>query len=637
MQQALQHHKAGRWAQAAALYGELCRSQPMHFEAHLYGGGVALQLGRLEEAARCLTRAAQINPRSTQALVWLGVALAQAGECAGAEQQLRAALKIDPASHETWAHLASVLVIGGKLDDANGAYRKALSILPNSAQYWTSLGSALQIAGRGGESVECHTRALSIDPKEPKAQANRAQALLSLHRVAEALDDFDSHLRRFPDDLSASSFRLFLLHYPAEIRRDWLAEEHRAFGRKAAAAAQAARRLKPAPANPSRNAAEPGKRLRVAFLSPDLRGHSVAYFLEPLLSHLDRSLFEVVLYHDHPVVDGTSDRLRSQASLWRNFIGKTQDQVEAQIRADAPDILVDLAGHTGFNRMPLYALRPAPVQITYLGYPNTTGLAEMDFRLTDGIADPEGDSDAFHTEKLVRFSSCAWTYSPAPDAPEPAPAPCLAGEPFTFGSFNSLSKVNDATLRLWAEVLRAVPGSRLLLKTFAIDEPLLRRRAEAAGIPKDQFLVLPGGGTTVEHLGAYSRLDVALDPFPYHGTTTTCEALWMGVPVVSLKGDRHSARVGASLLAAVGHSEWTAADPAAYVRVAAELASDRARLAATRARLREEMRASVLLDHVAQSRRFSAALRACWQSHCGQSAAVDALIHPQTPPPPTPA
>ena len=611
LQQALAHHQAGRVPVAAKLYAQLRTLAPRSFEAHHLGGAAALQLNQPAEAEKLLSRAVALNLRSASTYMCLGLAQAALGHTTDAEKNLRQSLQLDANNHEAWAHLASLQSITARLDDALASYERCLKIKPDYAQALTGKGSLLQLRGRSAEAIALHTRALELEPKHPKARSARAQARQSIHQLDAALADFNTHLAHFPDDLEARSYRLLGLNYSDDLSRDALFAEHRAFGQQATAAAK---KSGAASLSNVRSARAPSAKLSVAFLSPDLRAHSVAYFLEPLLRHLDRTRFEITLYHDHFVTDAVSERLRSHAARWRNFIGLSGDEVEKQIRADSPDILIDLAGHTGFNRLPLYARRLAPVQISYLGYPATTGLAEMDFRLTDALADPHGESDAFHTERLVRFAPTAWAYTPPLDAPAPHPPPSAGGAPFTFGSFNNLSKINPTTLRLWSEVLRATPGSRLLLKGFGLTAEWIAPRLHAAGIDPSRVELLAGTPGVAEHLALYSRIDVALDPFPYHGTTTTCEALWMGVPVVTLAGDRHAARVGVSLLTAIGHAEWIAATTADYVRIARELAHDPAHLTAIRSSLRADLKKSPLLDHAAQAARFGDALLACWET-----------------------
>jgi predicted O-linked N-acetylglucosamine transferase (SPINDLY family) len=607
LQQALAHHQAGRVPAAAALYAQLRTLAPRSFEAYHLGGAAALQLARPADALKLLTRAVALHPRSSTTHMCLGLALAALGRGPEAEKSLRLSLQIDAKNHEAWVHLASLLAITGRLAESADSYERCLNVKPDYPQALTGLGSIRQLQNRTDDAVRLHTRALALEPAHPKARCARAQSHQSAHRTDEALADFNAHLAHFPDDLEALSYRLFLLNYSDALSRQTLLAEHVAFGRAATSAA------KKSPAPSASVAGSPNRKLHVAFLSPDLRAHSVAYFLEPLLRHLDRERFEITLYHDHFTTDVVSERLRRHATRWRNFIGQSADVVEAQIRADRPDILIDLAGHTGLNRLPLYARQLAPVQIAYLGYPATTGLAEMDFRFTDALADPVGDSDAFHTERLVRFAPTAWTYEPPAEAPLPGSPPSARGESFTFGSFNNLSKTNHSTLRLWGEILNATPGSHLLLKSFGLTADYIRPRLEAAAIDPARVECLPGTAGLADHLSLYTRLDVALDPFPYNGTTTTCEALWMGVPVVTLAGDRHAARVGTSLLSAIGHSELIAATAEDYLRIAQSLATNPDRLVDLRTRLRADMQKSALLDHAGQTARFAAALLECWQ------------------------
>lgn len=596
LQQALQHHQAGRLAQAAAGYAQVRTLVPGGFEAHHLGGVAALQLGKLDDALRLLRRALTLNARSGPTYMCLGLAQAQLGQREEAEGNLRKATQLEPKSLEAWSNLGAGLVTAGKLEEAAEAYRTCTRLQPKAAQGWTALGSVLHLQGRFKEAAEHHSRALELDPRHPKAQASRAQSYQAMHDVARSISDFEAHLRRQPEDLAARSYRLMLLNYRADLTPAQLFEEHRAFG------AVLEKSIKPAPLPLTW---KPGERLRVGFISPDLRTHSVAYFLEPLLRHLDRDRFDLFLYHDHFTVDATSHRLKALAAHWRHLIGWPAERVEAQVRGDALHVLVDLAGHTGMNRLPLFARRVAPVQVTYLGYPNTTGLRTMDYRFTDAIADPPGEADALHTEKLVRFAPCAWTYAPPPDAPEVQPPPCTRGQPFTFGSFNSLSKVTDETLRLWSAVVAAVPGSRLLLKSFLADPEGLRARAAVHGIAPERLVLLGTTATTAEHLACYHQVDVALDTVPYNGTTTTCEALWMGVPVLTLRGNRHASRVGASLLHAIGRDEWVAEDHSSATRMAAILAADREVLGKIRSRQRLDLTKSLLMGHEALASQFS--------------------------------
>jgi predicted O-linked N-acetylglucosamine transferase (SPINDLY family) len=618
LQRAARLQIENRFDEAAEIYEQLHASAPGDFQVNHLLGVLRQQQGRPAEAVPLLSRARRSAPLSASTVMCLGLALDALGRHGEAGRMLRMSVALDPKSAEGFVNLGSHYGKQGRTEEAVAQYRRALGLRPDYPQAWTGLGTVLHLAGRSGEAESCHSRALQLDPKDRQAHFGRGQARQALNRTDEALADFDAHLALRPEHHEARSFRLFLLNYRDDLSREAVFAEHKAYGRSV----EESLRGRPA-APPFLQSPDPSRRIRLAFLSPDMRGHSVSYFLEPLLQRIDRGSFEVILYHDHFSVDAVSERLRAGADLWRKTSGQADNVVEETIRADRPDVLVDLAGHTGFNRLELLARRLAPVQVSYLGYPNTTGLSAMDFRLTDSIADPPGEADGLCVERLVRFAPTAWAYLPPPTAP--APGRVTEGRPgVTFGSFNVLSKAGAGTLRLWRNVLEAVPGSRLLIKSSGMDPVYWRGRLAGAGLPVDRVELIPMTPGVPEHLACYGRMDIALDCFPYQGTTTTCEALWMGVPVVTLAGDRHASRVGASLLTAVGHPEWIASTPEDYSGIASRLAADPARLRALRIGLRDDMRRSALLDYGAQAERFGAAVRSCWAGWCAarESAAL---------------
>ena len=658
LETAVTHHRHGRLTDAEKLYTRVRFAAPANFDAFHLSGLLAYQQGRHADAAKFLRRGLELNPRSALCEMRLGVTCAALGDHAAAESHLRAAVAFEPGLAEAWSHLGATLKAQSRLPEAKAAYVQSLALKPDSAEthdrlgalvsevagfaeavphfrravklqpdnlaFLANLGVALAQAGAGPEASTCFDRVLAAEPGHTLALMGRALVGQESGRIAEAIADYSAVLQLHPRHFEAHSGRLLARHYLDAISREDLFADHAAFGTVAAQL----------PGAPLANVADPARRLRLAFLSPDLRAHSVAYFLEPLLANLDRGSFEVYLYHDHPRVDAMSERLRAHAVQWRHFAGLSHAAVEAAIRADAPDVLVDLAGHTGLNRLPLFARRLAPVQLTYLGYPNTTGLREMDYRFVDAVTDPEGEADAYHTERLVRFAPTAWSYAPPAAAPDCAPPPCVASGTVTFGCFNNFSKVNDTTLRAWSQILAAVPGARLLLKAQGLDEPAsaakLRTRLAGLGIDGSRVELLGRTAGLAAHLASYARMDIALDTFPYHGTTTTCEALWMGCPVVTLPGDRHASRVGASLLTAVDRTRWIARDWADYVRIAAELAADREGLARERRDLRDALSRSALLDHAGQGARFGAAVRAGWVAWCAQQTTAKAapgVIH----------
>ncbi len=608
------HHRAGRLDQAEAIYRRVRAARPNHFDAVHLSGVVALQQGRTAEALDLLTRARRLSPQNAACALRLGSAYLAAGRAAEAEPVLRAALALDAKSVEAWENLAYGLKLQDKLAPAIECHQRVVALDPKFAKGWYNFGLTLSLCGRYADALACHEQAIAAAPAYTKGYYGRAQALHQMHRLPEAIAAYEKFLELEPGSHEARSYRLFALNHTDSLTREQLFAEHVAFGRTAGNH----------PVPHFLNPPAPDRRLRVAILSPDLRAHSCAFFLEPLLRHLDPAQFELYLYHDHFREDAVSARLKAHAAVWRNFVGQAGPAVERIIRADQPDILIDLAGHTGMtSRLPLFAKHLAPVQINYLGYPNTTGLTAMHYRFTDAVVDPVGDANALATEKLVRFAPTAWAYEPPPVTPEVNVRNTNMGA-VTFGCFNNLAKISDTTLALWARVLAAVPGSKLLLKGRGLGDPVARQRyldrLATTNLPVDRVEFLERTAKTEDHLALYQRVDISLDTFPYHGTTTTCEALWMGVPVITLMGDRHVARVSGSLLTAIGRPEWIAQNADDYVRIAAQLAADPVALATARAGLREQVRRSPLGDHAGQSARFATALRQCWQNWCATHA-----------------
>jgi protein O-GlcNAc transferase len=393
--------------------------------------------------------------------------------------------------------------------------------------------------------------------------------------------------------------------HPAVIAR-W----HKEYG-QAISATVARASLRPA-SGPSASR----DKLRVGLLSPDLRRHSVAYFIRPLFMHLDTQQFELHAYHLWAAEDEVSDELRAGCARWTNIARRTDEEIIAILLHDDLDILLDLGGLTSGSRPRVLAAKPAPCVISYCGYPDTTGIPGVDVRVVDALTDPldvgAPTFDARCTEKLIRLDPCFLCYTPPADAPDVAPR--VSGASIRFGSFNAVRKLNLETCKLWARVLDAVPGSTLTLKWGDLQDPgvrlALEQQLERAGL-LGRTQILPRTESTRAHLSLYHDIDIALDTFPYHGTTTTCEALWMGVPVVTRVGDLHVSRVGLSLLTQVGLSDLAASTDDQYVLKAASLANDAIRLSRLRAELRDRMRASPLCDDVRWTRRFEEVLVRC--------------------------
>ena len=603
---ALAHHQAGRLPAALAAYRAL-RARGLR-EARLFhlGGLALLQSGQPGDAAEWLELATRLDPRSAASATCLGVALGRLHRLDEAVRHLRQATVLDPAHGEAWTNLGLTLARLRPDDEAFAALRRGAELRPREPSAHLAWGRALQANARLLEALDALAPLAALrGPEGAAASSVRAAALHGLGRMPEALAAYDRALALDPTQLEAASQRLLVLHYLDEVNASDLAAAHRDFGR-------ALRRAlgPPAPLPPRTRPALP---VRIGFLSPDLRDHAVARFLEPLLPGIAAEGIAIFLYHNHPREDEVSARMRRHARLWRNVAALTDEATAATLRGDELDAVIDLAGHTGHSRPGVLARRVAPVQISYLGYPNGTGIDTIDHRFTDALADPPALDAAHPLEPAVRFSSCAWCYQAPPDLPDlpPPPAALDPARPVVFASFNHLGKISPATWALWARVLHAVPGSTLVLKGTPPDPQWATRSATAAGLDPARVCLLPFAPTRIAHFAAYAEVDITLDPLPYHGTTTTCEALWLGRPVITLAGDRHVRRVGASLLTAAGAPDWIATDTEGYVAAAVRLATDRAELGRRSAALRATLPGSPLGDAANQGRAFARAVLAC--------------------------
>jgi predicted O-linked N-acetylglucosamine transferase (SPINDLY family) len=602
--------------------------------------GLALhRADRFEEAQRAYRRALALAPAMLDVWTNLG-AVGMARDDAGTALRMsNRALRLRPGHPLALNNLGLALMGLGRVDEAAATLEALLHVSPDDARATHNLGTVRQRQGDEGAAIAEYEYAVAIDPDHVDARLCLGAALRQINALTRAIGHFRTVVERQPDKAAAwadlantlalagrhaqarealfadvdwttepenCSLRLFTLNMMADVPAVDIAREHR----------EAGQRLEASVPRTKRPAAEPiaepiaGRRLRIGYVSPDLRIHPVGRFLLPLFEQHDHDRVEVFCYADVPHPDALTGMFRARASAWLDAVGLSHADLAARIAADRIDVLVDLAGHTANHRLPVFARQPAPVQVSWLGYSNTTGLSSIGYRITDAIADPPGLSDTLHSERLVRLDTGFLCFAPPAPAPPLAPPPMLTNGYVTFGSFNALGKLNPAVIALWCRVLAAVPGARLILKAGGLADAPSRRRLgaalRAAGAPAGSVTLVPGLADYGDHLASYRFIDIALDPFPYNGTTTTCEALWMGVPVVTLAGDRHAGRVGASLLTRVGLDRLVARDEEAYVIAARWLASDRARLAALRGGMRERLARSPLTD----ARRFAAEMEA---------------------------
>lgn len=588
-------------------------------------GNALRAAGRLDEAAQRYRDALAIDPDHVPALNNLGLTLRRQGNAEGAVEVLRRAVELAPNSYEALCNLGGSLNACGRPEDAIPILRRAVGLEPRPVDALCSLGAALQDAGRKNEAVECYASVLAHDPNSfqalnnlgvlfleqgavdealsyyeraraarpgaPETHNNLGNVWSSVGEAAKALACYEKAVELAPNFREAESNLLFTMHYGGAHTPEAVLAAHRRYGA----------RFEPA-MRPSR-APRAGRKLRIGYVSPDFRTHSVAFFIEPVLANHDSDRFEVYGYANVLRPDEVTERLSTYTTRWRNVAALGHQRTAELIAADGIDVLVDLAGHTAGNCLPVFARRPAPVQITYLGYPNTTGLTAIDYRLTDASADPPGHAESLHTEALVRLPSTAWCYRPPPGVTEAAAPPSRSRGYVTFGSFNNTAKISEEVIELWCRILDRVPGSRLFLKGKILGSRLAQARLHhlfaSRGIGPERLELVPWSPSREDHLKAYGEIDIALDTFPYHGTTTTCEALWMGVPVVVLAGRTHVSRVGVSLLTSVGLDDWIALSPEAYVEKAVRVAGNLATLSALRSGMRTRMARSPLMDEAA--------------------------------------
>ena len=593
----------GRREEALAALRNAARWLPEDADTQGNLGNVCLEMGlagESEAAFRCLVA---LQPRNAIAHARLGDALCALNRFAEAEAGFRQALSLRVDLAPAHAGLGRALASQEKYEEALASYREALEIEPGHAEAYARVGEILLRLQRAAEA-EAHCRALlARDPGRVDAHHDLGTILQQQGRLAEAEASYRRAIALRPDHLESRTCLLFLLHYAATQAPEELFAQSQAYG--ALARARARQPWSAWTADPQ------ARRLRVGLVSGDLRRHPVGYFLESVLACTDRERIEWIGYPTHAQADDLTDRLRKHAGGWNSLVGLNDEDAARRIHDDGVHVLIDLAGHTLHNRLPVFAWRPARVQVTWLGYFATTGLEQMDYLLADRIGLPERLHAQF-TEKIHYLPDTRLCFTPPDAAPDPAPAPTLERGFITFGCFQAQPKITDEVLQAWGRILARVPRSRLRLQNEALGDAGVGRammaRLASQGI--DPVRVdMHGAFARAHYLAAYAQVDLLLDTFPYPGGTTTCEALWMGVPTVTLAGETMIGRQGASLLGAAGLGDWIAASRDEYVAQAVARAGDLARLASSRAHLREQVRASPLFDAPRFARNLEEALR----------------------------
>ena len=615
------HCDKGETAKGQRLYRRAIELQPSYAQA-IYNLAVAVHAeGDVRAAIDLGKRAMSLEPNWATACGAVGQWLAEIGHNDEALTLLERAIAIDPASAEAHGKRANVLRQIGRVGDAVAAYRKALSLQPRNASVFNNLGSALRQGGRLGEAIEAFEQASALEPALPEPHNNLGNTRKDQGDVAGAIESYSRAVELRPHDAAADSNRCYTMYYHPAYTPQTILSEHRRWNERHA------RHLRPATVDFS-NAPFPRRTLRIGYVSPDFREHCQALFTLPLLANHDRDRFEIFCYSDAAAPDATTDELRSLGHAWRNIAGLGDERVAAMIREDRIDILIDLTVHMANHRLLVFARKAAPVQATWLGYPGTTGLETMDYRLSDRFLDPPGE-ELNYVEKTLRLRDSFWCYDPRNTALEVNPLPAGKRGFVTFGCLNNFCKVNDGTLAIWAKIMGALPTSRLLLlapEGTARLRVLEALAATGVGAERVQFV---SRQPRSRYLQLYHQIDLCLETFPYNGHTTSLDALWMGVPTPTRIGSTAVGRGGFSQLSNLGLGELASESVEAYQQCVVALAADVARLSELRATLRHRLLRSPLCDAPRFARSMEGALRTMWQEWSSGRVHPQAMGRPQ--------
>ncbi len=608
----------GQLPEAEKAFQQALVKQPNLYQAHVYLAKIAEQRQDLPLVEKHLRIAlfAEQSPKGSrksndEIAHRLLLNLVAQGKFQEAISLLEAKVAQSPEDAESFYNLGTLSNQLGQYEEAVTYLQKSLDLDPQFTMAYQNLAFAYSQQCQFTEAIRAQQKAIEVNPKMVVAHLNLGYSYYNQGQVDQAIDCFRETLRLDPNFHPGHSGLLHTLNFDPSSTPEAIAQAHRDWGKQYPMAS---------PVKQYPNSPDPQRQLKIGYVSPDFRQHSVSYFIEPILAHHDPDQFTVFAYANVPKPDGVTERLRAIVPHWRDISKQSDAAVNEQIQRDGIDILIDLAGHTGNNRLPVFAQKPAPIQISYLSYPNTTGLAAMNYRLTDSWADPPGLTDQYYTEELIRLPQCFLCYQPPKDAPPVVELPALTHGGITFGSFKALATLTPEVIAMWSQILLAVSNSRILLKSpffddRAICKPYLFQFAQH-GINQQRVSLLGGKKNPRESLSFYSNIDISLDTSPYNDIIATCQALWMGVPVISLAGQTHVSRVGSSLLNGVGLPELATKSWSEYIEKAIALASDWEQLAQLRSTLRQTMADSILCDAETFTRNLEATYRALWEQDC---------------------
>jgi protein O-GlcNAc transferase len=585
------------------------RLKPDFADVHNILGIVLAKQRKLVEAEASFRQALRAKPDYAQAHGNLGNALRAQGDLDGAVASFREAIRLRPDLAEASNNLGNILQQQGRLQEAEVHLRRALLLKPDSAEIAFNLGLLLWKLEKVEESIACNQQAVRLKPDYAEAHANLGNGLMERGQLDQAIAAYRVALQLKPDAAHIHSNLIRSLHYHPGYDPRAIREECRHWNSRHAE--PLTREIRP-----HTNVPDPERRLRIGYVSPEFGGHVESFFTIPLLSNHDRRRFEISCYAQATDPDTLTERVRGYADVWRSISGLSDMQAADLVRHDQIDILVDLKVHTADNRLLLFARKPAPVQVSWLGYPGTTGLSTIDYRLTDPYLEPPGLFDAYSAEETLRLPDTFWCYDPQTDQPLINALPALESGAITFGCLNNLCKVNDGCLELWARVLQAVPRSRLLLlapRGPGRDMVLAKLVQEGIAASRVDFAARQ---PRPEYLKLYHQIDLSLDPLPYNGHTTSLDAFWMGVPTLTLLGKTAVGRAGWSQLCNLDLKELAAETPQQYIAIAAQLAGDLPRLEDLRRTMRQRMLQSPLMDASRFARSMESVYRQIWRRWC---------------------
>ena len=571
-------------------------------------GSIFFAQGKLDEAAEYCRRALAFRPEYVVAYFNLGRILQAQGQLDEAAACFRRAIAINPHYAEAYNNLGGIFLTQDNPDEALTCYQRALAINPDNAEAHSNLGNVFFKQGKLDEAIACCERAITINPHYAEAHYNLGLVFKNQGRLDDAMASYRRALALKPESADTYVNLLLAMVYAASVSPEELTMTAREFGERITDPLRRQRSFV--------RSRDPKRKLRIGYVSPDLRDHAATYFFEPLLKMHDRQKFDIFAYSNVRSEDALTKRLRRKFDYWRDIRPLSDDEAADIIEADAIDILVDLAGHTGENRLGVFARKPAPVQVTWLGYPGTTGMAAMDYRITDSYAEPPGMTEHLNVETLWRLPEIFCCYQARENSPAVIDHPPFEDNGYiTFGCFNNFVKVSDPVLETWSRILAQVPDSRLFLEIAYLKAPQFRASVEERmkhfGLPLDRLILQPRKKSNQFVL--YNRIDIALDPFPCTGGTTSFDTMWMGVPFITLAGESFASRMGVTILTNAGLSELIAEDADQYVVLAARLANDKERLLRLRHNLRQKVAASPLMNHEAFARNMETAYREMWQ------------------------